>query len=73
LCSWYFSLSSVGWRRERALLMQLIELLHELLEASGSNLLKSLLEGISFDAFRDVKLSFKIVLKLIEPIGFLIG
>ena len=65
LSSGCFTLSRVGRCGERALLLHLIELLDELLEASRTNLLEGLLESVSSDLLWDVKLSFKELLKLI--------
>lgn len=68
-----FTLSSVRWRRERALLLHLIELLHKLFETSWANLFESLLECISPNLVRDIQLSFQELLELMKPFGLLIG
>ena len=68
-----FPLSCVGWSGEGALLLHLVELLHQLLEASSTDLLKCLLEGLASCLIRDIQLNSQILLELIEALGLLFG
>ena len=53
-------------------MLHLVELLDELLQLSGIDLLEGLLQRLSLGLLGDVELSFQELLQLVEPLGLVI-